>query len=144
MKNVLIKLVSVVFLGQLAFKSYGHDVKVTPEDIELAIKMGQQREACYHKLDKAPNDDYAVPESALLACMFESAEVNDPNIKVLQAVIYVIGRIDRGSYELSDEVSTLAMAVRELAAAYGISSIDPVISALDASLYDMQELKVKQ
>ena len=143
MKNVLIKLVSVAFLG-LTFQAYGHDSKVTAEDIELAIKMGQQREACYHKLDKAPNDDYAVPKSELLACMFESARVTDPNVKVLQAVALVIKRVDRSSDDLSIEVSNLAQAARELAAAYGVSSIDPAVIALDASLTEQQEFRVKQ
>ena len=143
MKNVLIKLVSVAFLG-LTFQAYGHDSKVTAEDIELAIKLGQQREACYRKLDKAPNDDYAVPESELLACMFESAGVTDPNVKVLQAVTQVIKRIDRGADDLSDEILSLAMAARELAAVYGVSSIDPAVIALDASLNEQQEIRIKQ
>lgn len=203
MKNVLIKLVSVAFLG-LTFQAYGHDSKVTAEDIELAIKLGQQREACYRKLDKAPNDDYAVLESELSACMSESVRVMDrlqeyavstgkmtavefeqltaqsnqdgqkgaearetlltmateggmagafgylddaqvlPDIKVLLSVVEVVKRVDRSSDDLSIEVSNLAQAARELAAAYGVSSIDPAVIALDASLTEQQEFRVKQ
>lgn len=203
MKNVLNKLVSVAFLG-LAFQAYGHDSKVTAEDIELAIKLGQQREACYRKLDKAPNDDYAVLESELSACMSESVRVMDrlqeyavssgkmtaaefhklteqsnldgqkgaearetlltmateggmagalgyldddqasPDIKVLLAVVEVVKRVERSSDDLSIEVSNLAHAARELAAAYGVSSIDPAVIALDASLTEQQEFRVKQ